>query len=268
MRIIVSAAIVLAAASPAMAGPAGLVPHRAVYDLTLKKATERSGIDDMFGRMVYEFNGSDCDGYTVSFRFVTQIDNGDDIRMTDQQTTTYEDIRAHTFDFATKSYVDRSLDKEIRGSAVLADGELKVDLDSPREENLQLTPALFPTEHMIELIDKARKGETLYESRIYDGSDDADASLITTTLLGKKQAADGKDIELQKAESLSGTPFWPVAISYFNDDTNNDGLPVYSIAFKLYENGVTRDLTMDYGEFALQGKLTELKYLNPPSCPN
>ena len=43
----------------AFANPAsGLAPHRAVYDLQLKDATERSGIAGMYGRMVYEFNGS------------------------------------------------------------------------------------------------------------------------------------------------------------------------------------------------------------------
>ena len=61
-------------AVPAFAG-APLVPHRAVYDLSLDKASDRSGITGLSGRMVYEFNGSPCEGYTVKFRFVTQIDD-------------------------------------------------------------------------------------------------------------------------------------------------------------------------------------------------
>lgn len=36
---------------------AGLIAHRAIYDLELKDASERSGISGMSGRMVYEFNG-------------------------------------------------------------------------------------------------------------------------------------------------------------------------------------------------------------------
>ena len=48
-----------------------LAPHRAVYDLALDKASDRSGITDITGRMVYEFNGSACEGYTVTFRFMT-----------------------------------------------------------------------------------------------------------------------------------------------------------------------------------------------------
>ena len=54
----------------------GLIAHRAIYDLELKDASERSGISGMSGRMVYEFDGNDCTGYTTNFRFVTQIDTG------------------------------------------------------------------------------------------------------------------------------------------------------------------------------------------------
>ena len=64
-----------AASTPALASPAGnLLPHRAVYDLALDSASDRSGITGIDGRMVYEFAGSPCEGYTVTFRFVTRID--------------------------------------------------------------------------------------------------------------------------------------------------------------------------------------------------
>jgi len=38
------------------------------------------------------------------------------------------------------------------------------------------------------------------------------------------------------------------------------------MAFKLYENGVTRDLTMDYGDFVLSGKLAKLEVFNSEEC--
>lgn len=269
MRFIVMCCAAFGAATvPALAGPSDLVPHRAVYDLSLKEASERSGIDDMRGRMVYEFGGSQCDGYTVKFRFVTQIDTGEAVRVTDQQTTTYEDIRDHRFDFVTKSYVNDSLDHQIKGSAELEGADIKVDLDQPKDETLDLTAALFPTEHLIELLEKAEKGETFYQSRIFDGSDDADESLMTTTVVGKEQKPAAGDPELAKADALAKESFWPVSISYFNEEGEGDGVPIYSIAFKLYRNGVTRDLTMDYGEFSLEGELAQLEYLQAEPCAN
>src|SRR3954464_12816988 len=94
-----------------------LAPHRAVYDLALDKASDKSGITGITGRMVYEFNGSACEGYTVTFRFVTRINTGHTTKVTDQQTTTFEDAEGKTFSFVTKSYVDQSLDKEVKGTA-------------------------------------------------------------------------------------------------------------------------------------------------------
>ncbi|MBM7323091.1 DUF1849 family protein, partial [Agrobacterium sp. S2] len=62
--------------------------------------------------------------------------------------------------------------------------------------------------------------------------------------------------------------FWPVTIAYYNDKTGTDALPIYRMSFKLYENGITRDLTMDYGDFVLTGKLAKLDILKPETCEN
>ncbi|MBW3098503.1 cell envelope integrity EipB family protein [Pseudohoeflea sp. DP4N28-3] len=266
-RLTLSAAL-LAFTLPALPAhaAANLTPHRAVYDLSLKEASERSGIESMLGRMVYEFGGTACDGYTVSFRFVTEIDTGESVRITDQQTSSYEDIRRHTFDFVTKSYVNRGLDYEVKGTARLGDDAISVEIEKPEEQSLALPQALFPTEHLIELINKARAGETFYESRIFDGSDKADEALITNTVLGEKRKADAADPEIAGIETLALRDYWPVAISYFSDTPTGDGVPVYSIQFKLYADGITRDLMMDYGEFALVGKLSALEVLASEPC--
>ena len=81
-RLAVLAFAATLAAGPALAA-APLISHRAVYDLALDKASDKSGITGLQGRMVYEFNGSPCEGYTVNFRFVTRIDTGENSRVTD-----------------------------------------------------------------------------------------------------------------------------------------------------------------------------------------
>lgn len=251
----------------AFATPAsGLAPHRAVYDLQLKDATERSGIAGMYGRMVYEFNGSPCDGYTVSFRFVTQVNTGEETRLTDQQTTTYEDLKSGSFRFLTRSFTDEKLDKEVRGTAREDKAGVSVDLTSPDARKLELAESRFPTEHMLEVIEHAKKGDRFFESRLYDGSDAGDKTLMTTSVVGKKEMPKAGDPDADKAGSFAKQAFWPVSIAYYNDTNDGDALPVYRMAFKLYENGVTRDLTMDYGEFVLTGKLAKLEMFKPQEC--
>lgn len=253
--------------SPAhAAGPSGLVAHRAIYDLELKDATDRSGIAGMFGRMVYEFEGSDCTGFTTNFRFVTQIDTGDSTRMSDQQTKTFEDLTKGTFKFETKSFTDQQLDKDVAGAATDDPKGIKVDLTQPAAKQLDLASSRFPTEHMLDIIKNAKQGRNFFEARVFDGSDDGDKSLVATTVVGKSETPKPDDSDADKAGAFAKAPFWPVTIAYFNEKTTGDALPVYRMSFKLYENGITRDLTMDYGDFVLTGKLTSLEMLDAKAC--
>lgn len=152
-----------------------LVPHRAVYDLTLDRADEKSGISGLTGRMVYEFNGSACEGYTTNFRFVTRIDMDEQPqRVTDQQTTTFEGSNGKSFRFVNKTFVDKELIKEVRGDAKLESGKTVVELSKPKENKLDLRATQFPTGHMEELIGKAEAGQKFYQTSLFDASEDAD----------------------------------------------------------------------------------------------
>ena len=248
------------------AGPSGLIAHRAVYDLELKDASDRSGIAGMFGRMVYEFEGSDCAGFTTNFRFVTQIDTGDSTRVSDQQTTTFEDLAKRVFRFETKSYTDSQLDKDVRGAATDDQKGIKVDLTQPHNKQIELIQSRFPTEHMLDIIQNAKLGKNFFEAQVFDGSDDGDKPLIATTVVGKQETPAKDDPDADKAGAFAKTAFWPVTVAYFNEKSTGDAIPVYRMSFKLYENGITRDLTMDYGDFVLTGKLTKLEVLDSKAC--
>ena len=53
-------------------------------------------------------------------------------------------------------------------------------------------------------------------------------------------------------------PRWPVTISYFDKgktDNSGEQTPAYTIGFELYENGISRALTLDYNDFVVDGKL-------------
>lgn len=248
-------------------GAAPLAPHRAVYDLALDQATDRSGITGLSGRMVYEFNGSACEGYTVKFRFVTRINTQDVSRLTDQQTTTFEDGDGKSFSFVTKSFVDSNPDREVKGAAAIDAKGLAVTLDKPQKQTFALEKTQFPTQHLVELIGKAKKGETFYETSLFDGSEDADRVMTTTVVIGKEEVAGNADPEMKALDGLSADPFWPVDIAYFDlskADATGEELPEYRISFKLHENGVTRDLVMDYGDFSMTGKLVDLSLFEAP----
>ena len=49
-----------------------------------------------------------------------------------------------------------------------------------------------------------------------------------------------------------------MTVSYYALDGNSE-IPEYQVSFDMYENGVATGLVLDYGEFALSGRLADLK---------
>jgi hypothetical protein len=261
-RVLPALALVLSGTLPALASPV-FVPHRAVYDIKLDRSNEQSGIAGMDGRLVFQFDGSVCDGYTMNMRFVLRIQLPEELRVTDQQTTTFESGDGSAFNFVTKTFTDQKLDKEVRGSATRDSNGIAVEVEKPDGVDVTLEPSQFPTMHLAELIERAQAGDSFYETSVFDGSDEGDRLMKTSVVIGKKTTNAKDDAELAKATPLKDQQFWPVTIAYFDpiEETTGEAEPQYRISFKLYDNGITRDLEMDYGDFALKGALTELKVL-------
>ncbi|MEO0542558.1 MAG: cell envelope integrity EipB family protein [Pseudomonadota bacterium] len=252
-------------AGPAFATP--LQPHRAVYDVDLADASDRSGISAMRGRMVYEFRGAECEGYTTNFRFLTQIGTSGDLRVTDQQTTTYESADGSLFRFVTKTFVDEIQDRSVEGTATIENGNLTVDLAGPDGGTIDLEPALFPTAHMLNVLERAENGERFFEQPMFDGSEEGDSVMTTSVVVGpEKQAADD-DQEASVDPIFSTNKYRNISIAYYDTigDTG-EGTPDYRIAFKMLANGISRDLVMDYGDFELKGVLTDLELLPESDC--
>ena len=67
------------------------------------------------------------------------------------------------------------------------------------------------------------------------------------------------------AEPLKAMKRWPVAVSYF-EPGKRDGQPLYVLSFDLYENGVSRALVLDYGDFILKGDMKELTLQPAANC--
>jgi len=261
--------VVVALAILPQAASANLLAHRAVYDLDLGDATEKSGVVGVAGRIVYEFKGSSCEDYSTNYRLFSQMTLQEAEKMNDYQITTFEDGDGKAFNFVTKFFVDDQLDKETKGSAQIVGEGLDVKLQKPSAESIELPKTQFPTQHMIELIDKAKAGENFYETTIFDGSDDANKVMTTTVIIGKKTKSSETDPEYAALKSLKDESYWPVSIAYF-DLSKQDGeeVPDYSISFKLYDNGFTRDLVMSYGDFSIKAKLVGLDVIDQKqTCP-
>ncbi len=252
------------AASPAVP----FVAHRAVYDLALGKATGASAPSAAKGRIVYEFSGSACEGYVTNFRQITEIQSDEGgARTSDMRSTTFEEGDGSGFRFKTDSYVDGKLMETVDGKASRsADGALSVALTKPTRTKADFEPSpVFPTAQMVRIVEVAQRGGNTDEVRIFDGSDGGMKMFDTMSIIGREASAPSSDPLAAAAEGLKGVRRWPVTISYF-DGAKKDGEPNYTLAFDLYENGVSGALKINYGGYSLDGKLSKFEVLPQKAC--
>src|SRR5918993_2767651 len=86
-----SIALLASASAETAKPPVQLVPHRAIYDLSLLRSGGSKGIDSARGRIAMEFGGDACDGYTLKYRQVTILNSGESRAKTkDVQTAPHE----------------------------------------------------------------------------------------------------------------------------------------------------------------------------------
>jgi len=269
--------LVLAAglAGPAAAGTAevldALQPHRAVYDMRLGDVEDGANVRAITGRIVTEFSGSSCDGFSTTFRFVSRIDDqSGGSRVTDLRTTSYEAGDGASFQFVTQNYTDRKLAEETKGVATRDGDKIVVDLVKPANRQVTLDgKALFPTNHIAGVIDAAEQGRSIFEAPLYDGGDKGDKSTLTTAVIGKAVAGDDTagDDDAAAVAKIGGGPRWPVRLSYFDMDApQGEQTPMYELSFLIYANGITRRLELDYGEFTIVGKLASVELLERQPC--
>ena len=274
-RLLSAAVICSAAAATHPADAATFAPHRAVYEITLLRSGAGSGVADMTGRMVYELTGSACEGYTQNMRFVTRSANSEGAEtINDLRTSSWEETEGKRLRFSSTQYQNETVAEASQGDAqrqgqAKSDG-LKIDLTRPAKKKVALPGDIFfPMQHAGALIDAAKAGKTLMSANVYDGSEKGENYYATTAVIGKRVegTAVASSVSVKNADRLPKAVSWPMAISYFEAGKDKqDAPPSYELSFRYFENGITEDLKIDYGEFAIHGEMKELEMLPVSKC--
>ena len=248
-----------AAAAPASGAAARLLPHRAVYELTLGKSSGPRAPTAAGGMIAYDFSGSACEGWAMTFRQRTELQPLEGpTRASDMTSTTFEESDGAGFRFRVESRQEGGAPELVDGRAERSAGGLSIALTRPQREKLDLgAEAAFPTEQTLRILAAAREARSTLEMKVYDGTDTGKKIYDTLAVIGQERAAPATEKAAQDA-ALQGVRRWPVAISYF-EEGKSDGEPAYVLSFDLYDNGVSRALKLDYGDFVLHGELTKFE---------
>ncbi len=244
-----------------------LVSHRAVYELTLLKSTGTKSPTAAHGRIAFDFSGSPCEGYVQNFRQLTELQPAEGpTRVSDMHSATFEDADGRNYEFKLQTTIDTATAEQIDGKASRgADGLISVNLVKPKRQKIELgRNVIFPTEHLRRILAAAKAGQNIIELSVFDGSETGAKVYETTTYIGRPVSGPAVEKAAHIPE-LDDLKRWPVSISFFETD-QKDGAPSYTLSFDLYENGISRALRLDYGDFVLAGEMTTLELLRTPEC--
>ncbi len=250
---------------------ATLASHRAIYDLSTSRLDSGSGYSSVEGRLAYELTGTACDGWAVTYRIANRyVQPEKGTQVLDTQLTTWESGDGLEMNLSQKQFVGGNLDSEekVKVKREKSNLEAKGQMTAPKALDFTVpSEALFPSTHQVHLLDAAKKGITHDASIVYDGSD-GEKTYKAISFIGKMRAPGtfGPDKDNAEASPLKDLPSWPITISYFPAEDQSVEKPVYLASFNMYENGVSTDLVLDYGTYALKGKLAKLDMLKMDAC--
>src|SRR6201995_2507800 len=248
---------------PTKAAGGAFLPHQALYELSLVKSRGSNPVNSARGRILYNFSGSACEGYTSEFRQVSELEIGEGkMMLSDLRSSSWEDGEGKSYRFKIDARTNDNDPHPVDGIAERTGDKITVKRKQPEAKTFPLDGStVFPTEQIQRIIAAAREGKPLLELTVYDGSDNGEKVYNTLSVIGQPipGTKEGQSPDPSTSnEQMKALTRWPVTVSYYDRDAKKkDGeqTPVYAMSFELYENGVSRKLVLDYNDFVIAGAL-------------
>ena len=246
-----------------VAGIGRMAAHRAAYRLDLGSSRD-GAITAVRGAMVFDIADA-CEGWATRQRMTMTVTDRDG---TDVETVsdyaTYEAKDGSRLRFSIVQSTQGAISSRVSGEAELKpDGSGSVRFAEPAGQEESLPPGtLLPMRHTVISVETARAGRRLLVSPLFDGTSDEGAQ-DTTTVISGWGVMPGEP----RFPMLAAMPSGRMRIAFFERGAATGGAsqPEYEVGLRYYDNGVADELTMDFGEFSVTGRMLELTPL-PGGC--
>ncbi len=262
---ILAAALLAPALSVPAAAAAQLVPHRAVYSLSLTTSDPGSKIGNAVGDLVFEVDDL-CEAWSslTEMRFQVLYDDGTEVRF-GTSIKAWESKDGLTYRFYVKRRSTFEDPQDVEGVATLAGpgqgGVAEFKGDNPHSLTLP-ADTLFPTKHGLVLADAAAAGENRVYATVFDGTEEATLYEVNALVAGA--VPEGVQPTLA-SPLLEEEPSWRLVLAYF-EDGDDSGVAQHEATLRLFENGVVDDQLFDFGDFALKARLVKLEQRPKGGC--
>lgn len=243
--------------SAAVASAIELAPHRAIYRMTLSKAAATSGVAGAEGAMLYKF-GETCDAWTSETSVVLKLlyVEGEETE-TSWSFVSSEAKDGLTYRFRVRQIQNGTTTENLQGEVTRAsvNGATKATFSSPAGTIIEIPQGtMFPTRHLLALIDAGKKGDLTFSRTVFDGASLDNPYNINALIT---PGSGGK--------APSETPFRHVRMAFFPLLSRKES-PEFELGIDYRENGIADRILQDFGDFTLNLIPQKIEVLDHPKC--
>jgi hypothetical protein len=242
-----------------------LIPHRAIYSMSLIKTPDNRGLSNVRGVMTYEFNDQ-CDAWTIESKVYLNLQYANQPAIENiRSMVTWESKDGLKFNFRSKDVSNGKLTEEIKGSAIMYGNGLGglVEYTDPSLRKVFLPPGtLFPTAHIQNLITHASGGGKHLTKNIFDGAtldNPYEVSGVIVAILDQKNVAPALSKALAKIHSFK------IRMAYFPAESK---IPVPDIELDIVmrADGIVSQAVQEFGDYSIEAKLNQIDLIEKIGC--
>lgn len=244
---------------------AELASHRALYGMTLHFARSGSEISSVVGKMAVEWSRT-CAGWTFEHQSLIDVTFNvrDPVRLS-TNATSWESLDGLQYRFSIRNLTNGKVTERVEGVAqlVASGGPGRVTFTAPKGRTMKLPAGtMFPARHSVELIALAARAPTMVTRTVFDGMS-FDGAFQLSAALGAPvtRGADGG----KELQALAGRRYWPVQLAFF-PVASPAAAPEHEVGMHMYDNGISDELLVSFGEFTVRARLSKLEILKPRVC--
>ncbi len=247
-----------------------MLPHKALYEISMVSSSNGSQIINISGNMYFEWKPT-CDAWVTDHRFNLTYEYSDSpaMRVT-SDFSTWESRDGQTFNFSSRRSRDGDLYEEIRGQATRnkdGTGKAVYTMPTPMEFDLP-KDFVFPMQHTLQLSRAIGEKNVRFMNRtLFDGSD-MDGPIEVNAFIGKEANAIARiETSPQIDIGLLNGAAKDVQMAFFPLMDEEVFVADYEMDALFHENSVISDMYIDYNEFSIRQKLVALEKLDvKPVC--
>ncbi len=248
-----------------MVDVSGLLPHRAVYRIKTESIKEGSSFVNVSGSLIYEWQ-PDCVGARISHKFDMVYDYYDSPRVSVKtQSSSFEPYVGGMYFYTRR---DTGGDYEYISGHVGSREKIAYYAQPKLADTVLPSGALFPASYVLDLVRAIDSDESTFQADLFDGGEGG--LLHVSAVIGRELGEMLLDVEFAgKTVDLNAfkAPSHHVSLAFYDDvdenirENSGEKLPIYEMKAIFYQNGVMRNVYIDYDDFVVSQQLESLEVL-------